>query len=264
MNVYNKESSSHNIYVTLYTRENGLTSIRKGVHNLNEDRVDTTIELKELLSIRHIEKEYKKDTYLFQEGDNIVGMYLIRSGKVRIGKTTPDGRELTLKICGQNQIVGEIILFCGESKYMLDAKVIEDTVCVKIKIEDLEQALSNNSNLAVAFMKWMGINHQKTQTKFRDLILHGKKGALYSTLIRMTNSYGVVEGSGILIDMTLTNQELANFCGMTREVVNRILSNLKKLNKISMVNGKMLIHDIQYLRDEINCENCPIILCKID
>lgn len=231
---------------------------------MNENRIDTSVGLKELFSIRHIEKEFKKDTYLFQEGDPIIGIYLIRSGKVRIGKITPDGRELTLKICGPNQIVGEIILFCEESKYLLDAKAIVDTVCVKIRTEDLEEALSNNNNLAVAFMKWMGINHQKTQTKFRDLILHGKKGALYSTLIRMTNSYGIIGESGILIDMTLTNQELANFCGMTREVVNRMLSDLKKLNKLSMVKGKILIHDIQYLRDEINCENCPIALCKID
>ena len=71
-------------------------------------------------------------------------------------------------------------------------------------------------------MKRMGVHHQKTQSKFRDLILHGKKGALYSTLIRMTNSYGVHQGDGILIDLSLTNQELANFCGMSREVVNRM------------------------------------------
>ena len=132
------------------------------------------------------------------------------------------------------------------------------------EIQNLEEALSNDAKLTVAFMKWMGINHQKTQTKFRDLMLHGKKGALYSTLIRMTNSYGKSERSGILIDLTLTNQELANYCGMTREVVNRLLSDLKKTDKVSMANGKILIHDLQYLKDEINCENCPIALCRID
>ena len=77
-------------------------------------------------------------------------------------------------------------------------------------------------------MKWMGIDQQKTQTKFRDLMLHGKKGALYSTLIRLSNSYGVKKENGVLIDLVLTNQDLANFCGMTREVVNRMLAELKK------------------------------------
>lgn len=238
--------------------------MRKGGIHLNEEMIDTSFELKELLSVRHSVKEYNKDTYLFQEGDTIEGIYLIRSGKVQIGKITPDGRELTLRVCGSNQLVGEVTLYSTISKYMLDAKVIEDAVCVKIKIDDLEEALSNNSKLAVAFMKWMGINHQKTQTKFRDLMLHGKKGALYSTLIRMTNTYGVQKDNGILIDLNLTNQELANFCGMAREVVNRLLSDLRKQNKISMMDGKIIIHDIDYLRTKNNCENCPISFCKID
>ncbi|WP_281251499.1 Crp/Fnr family transcriptional regulator [Paenisporosarcina indica] len=231
---------------------------------MNEEMVDSSTELKELLSIPHTIKEFNKGTYLFREGDSIKGIYLIRSGKVQIGKVTPNGRELTLRLCGPNQFVGEFTLFSEAAKYMLDAKVIEDTICMKIKIDDLEEALSNDANLAMAFMKWMGINHQKTQTKFRDLMLHGKKGALYSTLIRMTNSYGKREEHGVLIDLTLTNQDLANFCGMTREVVNRLLSDLKKQNKITMVNGKILIQDLQYMKDEINCENCPIAFCRID
>jgi len=225
---------------------------------LNEEIVD------ELLTIRHTVKDFKKDTYLFREGDTIKNIYFIRSGKVQIGKVTPEGRELTLRLCGTDQFIGEFTLFSDAPKYMLDAKVIDDAVCVKIQIEDLEEALSNDAKLAVAFMKWMGINHQKTQTKFRDLMLHGKRGALYSTLIRMTNSYGKPDDNGILIDLPLTNQELANYCGMTREVVNRLLSDLKKTNKVSMVNGKIFIHDLQYLKDEINCENCPIAFCRID
>jgi len=238
--------------------------MRKGGVQLNKEMVDTSFELKELLSVRHSVKEYNKDAYLFQEGDTIEDIYLIRSGKVQIGKITPDGRELTLRICGSNQLVGEVTLYSTISKYMLDAKVIEDSVCVKIKIEDLEEALSNNAKLAVAFMKWMGINHQKTQTKFRDLMLHGKKGALYSTLIRMTNSYGVQKDNGILINLNLTNQELANFCGMAREVVNRLLSDLRKQGIVSMMDGKIIVHDLNHLRDKNNCENCPIAFCKID
>ncbi|MCZ8537772.1 Crp/Fnr family transcriptional regulator [Paenisporosarcina quisquiliarum] len=231
---------------------------------MKEGMIDTSVELQELLSIRHSIKTYNKDSYLFQEGDPIKGIYFIRTGKVQIGKVTPEGRELTLRICGRNQFVGEFTLFAESAKYMLDAKVIEEVECIKISVEDLEEELTHNAKLAVTFMKWMGINHQKTQTKFRDLLLHGKKGALYSTLIRMTNSYGVPNEKGILIDMTLTNQELANFCGMTREVVNRLLSDLKKQDKLSMVDGKILIHDLDFLKDEINCEDCPIAFCKID
>lgn len=233
---------------------------------MNEKTLDWELssELKELLTIRHSVKEYKKDAYLFRDGDAIKGIYLIRSGKVQIGKVTPDGRELTLKICGPGQLVGEVTVFSEGSRYMLDAKAIEDVSCTKIAIKDLEEALLLNAKLAVAFMKWMGIDQQKTQTKFRDLLLNGKKGALYSTLIRLSNSYGMQKKDGILIDLHLTNQELANFCGMTREVVNRMLSDLKKQKIISVSDGKVTIHTIGHLKTQINCENCPLSLCKID
>lgn len=221
-------------------------------------------ELKELLSIRHLTKEYKKGAYLFREGDSVKGIYLLRSGKVQIGKVTPEGRELTLRICGPGQLVGEVTVFSEHPLYMLDAKALEDVSCIKIAIQDLEDALLENARLAAAFMKWMGIDQQKTQTKFRDLMLHGKKGALYSTLIRLCNSHGLQKGDAILIDLVLTNQDLANFCGMTREVVNRMLSDLKKEGKLSVVDGKLLIRDLRHLKEEINCENCPISFCRID
>lgn len=215
-------------------------------------------------AIRQTSRKYSKGSYLFREGDPIRGIYLVKAGKVQIGKVTPEGRELTLKICGVDQMVGEITVFSGPSKYRLDAKAVEDTECLKITIEDLEEALQRDQELAMAFMRWTGMDQQKTQTKFRDLLLHGKKGALYSTLIRLSNSYGLSHPEGVLIDMVLTNQELANFCGMTREVVNRMLSDLKKDGVVSMKDGKLVIHQIPRLKDEINCEECPIYLCKID
>lgn len=222
------------------------------------------LEMEELLSIPHQIKELKKDDYLFSEGDAVNGIYLIRSGKIRIEKVTANGRELNLKICGPGQLIAEGGVFFHASKYMLDAHVMEDGVYLHIAINDLEEALMKNAQFSLAFMKWMGMDQQKTQTKFRDLLLHGKKGALYSTLIRLSNSYGIQTEQGILIDVALTNQELANFCGMTREVVNRMLGELKERDVLSFSKGKILIHAIEYLKTENNCENCPIDVCRID
>lgn len=237
--------------------------MKEGI-KLNERTANYSTDLKELLSFVHSEKVMKKDTYLFQEGDKADGIYFVHSGKVRIAKITPDGREITFRICGKEDFIGEITLFCEPSSYTVSAKVLEDGLCAKINKEDLEKNLMNNPQLAMEFIKWMGVHHQKTQSKFRDLILNGKKGAIYSTLIRMTNSYGLVKQDGILVDLSLTNQELANFCGMTREVVNRTLSDLKKDGRISLVDGKILIHDLQFLKKEIHCENCPVEFCTID
>lgn len=220
--------------------------------------------LKELLhSIDHTIK-IQKGTFLFQEGMPAKELYILRSGRIQISKISPDGKELSLRICTIGDIVGELTLFTNEAKYLLNAKVLESGEVAVLKKEYLEQQLLQNGSLAYEFMKWMSDHFRKTQTKFRDLVLHGKKGALFSTLIRMTNSYGVKQKEGILIDLPLTNQELANFCGTSRESVNRMLSDLRKNGVISINKGKVTVHDLQFLKYEINCEDCPPELCSID
>ncbi|MDP4108210.1 MAG: Crp/Fnr family transcriptional regulator [Bacillota bacterium] len=223
-----------------------------------------SIEIKELLQFADRTFKCEKGTFLFQEGMEAKELYIILSGRVQISKITADGRELSLRICGENDICGELTLFTDNPKYLLSAKVIEDGEIVAIRKDVLENEIFQNSTLAFEFMKWMSDHFRKTQTKFRDLVLNGKRGALFSTLIRMSNSYGVQQKNGILIDLPLTNQELANFCGTSRESTNRILSELKKDNIISVKKGKITILDLQYLKNEIGCENCPAIFCSIE
>nr|WP_229666621.1 Crp/Fnr family transcriptional regulator [Paraliobacillus quinghaiensis] len=206
----------------------------------------------------------KKNTFLFQQGETVSEIYIILSGRVQIGKISPDGRELTLRICTKHDIVGELALDDEEIKYILNAKVMEDGEVGVIKKQTLDEKLLTDSKLAMEFLKIMNLNYRRDQTKFRDLVLHGKKGALYSTLIRLSNSYGEKKQDGILLNINLTNQELANFCGTSRESVNRLLNELKRNEIIGMEKGKITIYDLDYLKDEINCENCPIVLCTID
>lgn len=223
-----------------------------------------SIEIKELLRFTDRKFRSERGTYLFQEGMNADELYIILSGKVQISKITSDGRELSLRICGENDICGELTLFTSNPKYLLSAKVLEEGEIAAIRKDVIEHEIFQNSTLAFEFMKWMSDHFRKTQTKFRDLVLNGKRGALFSTLIRMSNSYGVQKQDGIMIDLPLTNQELANFCGTSRESTNRILNELKKDEIITVKRGKITILDLQYLKDEIGCENCPAVYCSIE
>ncbi|MFC0230320.1 Crp/Fnr family transcriptional regulator [Bhargavaea ullalensis] len=207
----------------------------------------------------------RKGEYLFREGEPADALYYVDGGKIRVGKVTPDGRELTFRLCGAGDFIGEVMPYCSPSAYTVEAKATDDTRVAVIPKEPLEELLYLNPDLAVAYMRWTGVLHQRTQSKFRDLILHGKKGALYSTLIRMSNSYGIPQSDGsVLLNIELTNQELANYCGMAREVANRMLAALKKDEKIAMEDGKIVLLDVSYLRREIHCENCPSEICNIE
>ena len=225
--------------------------------------LEMSTDLNELLQSVHHNQTIEKGSFLFQEGTPSHKLYIIRSGKVRISKITPDGRELTLRLCSQGDLIGELTLFNSSQRSMQNGKVIESGEVAVIFQKNLEDMLSKNPALALEFMKWMSLQNQKAQTRFRDLVLNGKKGAIYSTLIRLANSFGERYKAGITLSITITNQELANFCGTSREVVNRFLSDLRKNQVISINKGIITINNLNYLKQEIDCENCPIEICNI-
>src|SRR5699024_4407614 len=229
-----------------------------------EMRPTHTIQLTELLQFSNEVKSFKKGAYIFQEGMLAKNMYLILSGKVKVSKSTADGRELTLRLCSENDIVGEAVFFSHASDYLFSTEVVEDVEVAVISKERLEKEVLQDGVLAYEFMKWIGDQYRKTQTKFRDLILYGKRGGVFSTLIRMTNSYGVQTPDGILIDLTLTDQKIGSFSATSRESVNRMLNELKRDGIISVKNGYITVHDLSYLRNEIDCDGCPITYCSID
>lgn len=221
-------------------------------------------EISELIKASEKVVKYKKGTFLFREGQEAKEMYIILSGKVQISKMNAEGKELNLRLCKENDIVGELTLFTVGPRYLFNAKVLEDGEAAAVNIENLEQILFNNSQLAYQFLKWMNDHIRKTITKFRDLVLHGKKGALYSTLIRLCNSYGIEKENGIYINVPITNQDLANYCGTARESVSRMLGELRDEGILTINRKRIIIHNLQYLKDEIGCENCPVEYCNID
>jgi CRP-like cAMP-binding protein len=223
-----------------------------------------TNELIELLQSAGRMIEIKKGSFLFQEGQHASEMFLILSGRIQISKMNAEGEELYLRLCSTNDIVGELTLFTVDPRYIFNARIIEDGHVAGIQLDVLEKALFENSNLGYQFIKWMNDHIRRTMTKFRDLVLYGKKGALYSTLIRLSNSYGLQKEDGIHITVPITTQDLAHFCGTAREIVSRMLTELKKRHIISTDHKMIIIHDIDYLKAENDCGNCPISHCTID
>jgi CRP-like cAMP-binding protein len=207
-------------------------------------------------------KQMEKGSYLFWEGDSADKLYYIISGRVRTTKTTDSGRSLTMYLHQTGDLFGQMDPF-KDSMHTFSAEATEDCKIGIIQRKDLEVLLWQHGDLAVEFMKWMGLMHRLTQTKFRDLMMFGKTGALCSLLIRLSNSYGVARKDEIFIDIKMNNSEMADMIGATRESVNRMLSDLKKDDVIEYEDGHVVIKDLAYLRDVCRCENCPKEICRM-
>lgn len=205
-----------------------------------------------------------KGSYLFLEGQKASKFYIVTKGKLKISKFSGDGKELSLRLANKHSIIGELTLFSPDPSYLFNAKALEDSEVYGISNKVLEDFLLREPTFTLDFMRVMSEHIRKQHTKFRDLLMYGKKGALYSTLIRLTNSYGVQTEEGITIRVPLTNQELANYSCTTRESVNRMLVELKEMGIISTKGKVITICDLDFLKSEINCEGCPPSICRID
>lgn len=206
-----------------------------------------------------------KNKPIFKEGERSEDVYLIQSGSVQISKDTVSGQVLTIRIAGPNTFIGETSVFCEVQYHSVSAHTNDVVHLIALPRHQLEKHLTSSPQLMMEWMKIIQTHNMKNETRFRDLLLHGKKGALYSTLIRLTNTYGIKQtDASVVIDYALTNQELANFCATSREVVNRMLNDLKKLGIISFDKGIITVHRLDFLRTEVECDNCPLHICRID
>ncbi len=223
------------------------------------------------LKIHHLFKDYglvikvKKGSSIFREGERAEHIFFIEQGAVQISKEAEHGKELTLRICGPHALIGESAMFCKTSYHSTSAKALEDVQLLTLHTDTLELLLSENPPLMLEYIKWLQTENLKHQSRLRDLMLNGKKGALFSTLIRLANTYGEFRSENeVFINFSLTNTDIANLCVTSREMINRMLNDLKNHHILTFDKGYITINNLQFLKDEIACENCPLSICRID
>lgn len=226
------------------------------------------ISLYSLLIQEFIDKEtvqkVSAGTILFNERDPVNHIYIILQGNTAIGRVHVKGKEFILKILSGEELIIEYQLFKHQPKYHFYAKAITDCELLVIKREDFEEFALKNETVMNTLTSWLSTRYLKAQMKCQDLMMNGKKGGLYSILIRLCNSFGVMTPEGILIDIPLTHQELANFTYGTREVVQRMLKELREKEILSYDQQKLTIKNITYLKENVDCQNCPFEICGIN
>lgn len=206
-----------------------------------------TDELKKIEEIILVRK-YKKRQIIFVEGEPGESIYILLDGKVKLTKSTADGRELILGIRQAGETFAEVVLFDG-GPYPATAEVMDDAEIAVLRNKDIENLVINNSAISIALIKTMSRRLRNVQQKMRDLALKDTLGSMVSTLTRLAKEHGHKTDEGIEINLNLTHQELANFIGTSRESANRLISDLKKSKVISVDKGKITIIDMEKLKE---------------
>jgi CRP/FNR family transcriptional regulator len=236
----------------------------KGVGNMQKSGFSIYSLLVQFFQEKEQVQKIKSGTVLFQEKDSVEYVYLLLKGSLALGRVHVRGKDFILKILNDRELVVEYQLLKQNPYYHFYAKALSDCELLPIKKDQFEEFVLNDPEAMNALVFWLSTGYLKAQMKCQDLIMNGKKGGLYSILIRLCNSYGIMTEDGILIDLPLTHQELANLTYGTREVIQRSLKELREKDIITYNLQKFTVKKLNYLKEEVDCQNCAYEICGLN
>ncbi|TAL24252.1 MAG: cyclic nucleotide-binding domain-containing protein [Nitrospirae bacterium] len=128
---------------------------------------------REMEKVAKVTKELslKKDDFLFKEGDDTKGIYMIRSGKIEITKVTPDGWKQTIAVLTPGHFFGELSIL-EKRKHEANALVIENTELLKLPKEEFEKMEKEDVALASQILKKLALVMSKNLRRMNEKFLN--------------------------------------------------------------------------------------------
>jgi CRP-like cAMP-binding protein len=170
---------------------------------------------------------------LFEQGDDSDGLYLIVSGLVRIYLTTEDGREVTISLLEDGEVIGEMSLLDGLSRSAGAAALIE-TRLIFIPRAPFLDLIENRGKLARQIILTLCERLRSANAQFDQAVFHDLRHRLLLLLRQLAMMVGRVDQNVAVVDLDLTQGTLAQMLGASREAVNKQLRGLAKEGRIAV------------------------------
>jgi CRP/FNR family transcriptional regulator len=185
-------------------------------------------------------KNYGKDQIVLLEEDTSNYMYIVYAGKVRVVKQSIEGREHILTIHKKNDFFGEMSLLDGKTS---PATVIahEDSVIGLLSKNDFDQHVLDHEIIRKKIIELLCTNLRESWAMIKILSFDTAEQRILATLDRMREVYGLKDDRGVIVNVALTHQQIANYASVTRETVTRVLTRLKNEAVIQILDGKKIL-----------------------
>ena len=185
------------------------------------------------MSEKHPMTKYGKDEYIYFPEEPSKHVFMIASGRVKIGGQTDDGKEMLHAILGEGEVFGELAL-TGEDKRKDFAQAMDsNTQICPMTIEDLEELMIENKTLSLKLYKLIGLRYRKLERKLESLVFKDARSRIIEFLKDMAEERGQKVGFEMMIKNHLTHKDIASLTGTSRQTVTTILNELKEKNIIN-------------------------------
>jgi len=185
-------------------------------------------------------RRVERGAFFFLQGDAPLFLYLLTRGRVRLAQVTPEGYQVVFGFIGPRSVFGGIAVL-GAAEYPVSAEAVEDCEALAWDGETMTRLMEEYPQLALNAIDLMARHVQELQDRLRELMTERVERRIARTLLRLVRQTGRKVEAGILIDIPLTRQDLAEMTGTTLYTVSRILSRWESQHLIKCGRAQVII-----------------------
>ena len=189
----------------------------------------------------------RRGEVLFNEGDSGDRLYILLTGKVKLGHTSVDGRENLLAVLGPGEIVGELTLF-DPGPRSATATAVATTELLALEHNQLMGFIDSHPTLAKDMLRALAVRLRLTNTALAVLVFSDVPGRVAKALLDLAERFGAPTEDGIHVPHDLTQEELAQLVGASRETINKSLAEFSSRGWIRLEGRAVTLIDVERLK----------------
>ena len=167
-------------------------------------------------------------------------------GKVKLARHAPDGRENLLSVMGPSDMFGELSIF-DPGPRTSSAVCVTEVTAATMNSTMLKQWIDTHPEISQQLLRVLARRLRRTNASLADLIFTDVPGRVAKTLLQLANRFGMQEGGALRVNHDLTQEEIAQLVGASRETVNKALATFAHRGWIRLEGKSVLIVDTEHL-----------------
>jgi CRP/FNR family transcriptional regulator len=201
-------------------------------------------EIEELIFERHFDAH----DLVFCQGDPADTLHIVKSGRVMVVRQSPEGKDVVLRVCCEGQMLGNVGVFDGDG-YLASAQAVEPTTTFCLSRKDCFDWLSRSPSFAGAVIADLSRRLRNASDMICSLAVDRAEQRIARALLRLAADSGHQTREGVMIQMPLTRQDVANMTGTTVETAIRTMSKFRRDGLICAQRRRVILSDLNQLQD---------------
>ncbi len=185
-------------------------------------------------------RQFAEGTLIFEQGTPAESVYLLERGHVRLGQVTEDGQQIVLRYATPGTLFG-LVGMVSRGSYPVTAEALEPCTALVWSGERLREFARQYPVLTQNAMRQMAETISEFQARYRTLATERVERRIARTLLRLASQAGVEVPQGVLIDLALRREDLAQMCATSMYTVSRTLANWERQGIVDSSREKVII-----------------------